>query len=132
MVGGAPATRTATAGWWAATAGMALLAVTEVVAISAARATVDSGTAGLLGGLYGLSCTLLGVGLVAAGVAVWRAHRWTGWRRGVVLLAGVWVFVPMFPALALTPTDGARLAIGAWMLLFALLGIALLTPPSRR
>ena len=62
---------------------------------------------------------------------MWRAHAWEGWRRGVVLALGVWVFVPMFPALIVTPTDGARLAIGGWMLLFAALGVALLSPVRR-
>jgi hypothetical protein len=62
---------------------------------------------------------------------MWRAQVWEGWRRGVVLALGVWVFVPMFPALIVTPTDGARLAIGGWMLLFAVLGVALLSPVRR-
>lgn len=38
-----------------------------------------------------------------------------------------WVFVPMFPALVL-PTDGARWALGGWVLLFAALGNALRRP----
>ena len=112
-------------------AGMAGLTLTELVAIAAADADYDSGIGGALGGLYGLTCTAMGVGLLMAGVAMWRAHTWEGWRRGVVLALGVWVFVPMFPALAVTPTDGARLAIGGWMLLFAALGVALLSPVRR-
>lgn len=70
----------------------------------------------------------MGVGLCVTGSSMWRARSWDGWRRGVVLALGIWVFVPMFPALALTPTDGARLAIGGWMLLFTALGAALLGP----
>ena len=87
----------------------------------------------MLGGLYGLTCTALGVGLVILGVSIARAETWTGWRRWVVLTMGTWVFVPMFPALVVTPTDGARWAIGGWMLLFVALGAALLSgrPGSR-
>ena len=110
---------------------MAGLTVTELVAIAAADADLDDGIAVGLGAVYGLDSTLLGVGLVLVGVSMWRARVWAGWRRGVVLALGVWVFVPMFPALVLTPTDGARLAIGGWMLLFAALGAALLSPVPR-
>ncbi len=42
----------------------------------------------------------------------------------MVLVAGVFVFVPMMPAL-MGPFVLARLAITAWMLLFAALGYAL-------
>jgi len=126
-----PDTRPARWGWAAAVVGMAGLAVTELVAIAAADSGVDSGIAAALGGLYGVTCTAMGVGLILAGASVWRAGVWEGWRRGVVLALGVWVFVPMFPALIVTPTDGARLAIGGWMLLFAGLGVALLSPARR-
>ena len=126
-----PDTRPARWGWAAAVVGMAGLAVTEFVAIAAADSDVDSGIGGVLGGLYGVTCTAMGVGLTLAGISIWRAQVWEGWRRGVVLALGVWVFVPMFPALIVTPTDGARLAIGGWMLLFAALGVALLSPVRR-
>ena len=106
-------------------AGMVGLTVTELVAISAADAAVDSGVAGAVGALYGLTTLALGVGLTALGVAVVRRGPWDGWRRWVVIGLGAWVFVPMTPALVLTPTDGARWAIGGWMLLFAALGVAL-------
>jgi hypothetical protein len=73
---------------------------------------------------YGLATVAIGVGLVAAGVAVLRARVWSGRHRFVPLALGVWVFVPMLPAL-LAPFVAARLAITGWMLLFALLGVAL-------
>jgi hypothetical protein len=127
-----PDSRPARWGWWAAALGMAGLAVTEVVAIAARDDMVDSSVAGVLGGLYGLDCVALGVGLTTVGASMWRSQAWEGWRRGVVLALGVWVFVPLFPALVVTPTDGARLAIGGWMLLFAALGVALLSPAALR
>jgi hypothetical protein len=55
---------------------------------------------------------------------VWRERRWTGWPRWVPLTMGVWVFVPMIPAM-LAGFLPARLAISAWMLLYAALGWAL-------
>lgn len=45
-------------------------------------------------------------------------------------MLGVWVFVPMTPAIALSFL-GARLAISGWMLLFAVLGLALVAEARR-
>lgn len=120
-----PAGRRASRGLRLAVAGMVGLTVTELVAALAADTTVDSALAGAVGALYGVTCLALGVGLVMAGNAIARGRTWTGWRRWVVLALGVWVFVPMFPALVLTPTDGSRWAIAGWMALFAALGLAL-------
>jgi hypothetical protein len=105
------------------------LAAMEVVAITARDVAVDSTTATIVGAGYGVVSFALGVTLVAAGIAIVRAGVWQRWRRWVVLASGVWVFFPMFPALA-TMTDGARLAIAGWMLLFAALGAALMRNPS--
>lgn len=104
--------------------GMALLAVTELVAITARNSTYPGDGTGVLDALYGVSSVAVGVGLVLAGIAVRRRGRWNGWRGLVVLVAGIFVFVPMMPAL-LGPFVLARLAITAWMLLFAALGYAL-------
>ncbi|GAA3229169.1 hypothetical protein GCM10017691_20990 [Pseudonocardia petroleophila] len=107
-----------------AAAGMALLAVTELIAITARDSTYPGNGTGLLDVLYGVSTIAVGVGLGLAGIAVRRGGRWTGWRGLVVLVAGIFVFVPMLPAL-MGPFVLARLAITAWMLLFAGLGYAL-------
>jgi hypothetical protein len=103
---------------------MALLAVTELLAITARSSTYPGEGTGLLDALYGVSTLGIGVGLVVAGLEVRRLGRWTGWRGLVVLVAGVFVFVPMTPAL-MGPFLLARLAITVWMLLFAGLGLAL-------
>ena len=100
-----------------AVAGWVFLAAVELAAISAANAAYPSPRTDLLDGLYGVSSVLIGIGITLAGVAVLRARRWTGWRRALVLVTGVWVFVPMTPAL-LGPFVLARLAITGWMLLF--------------
>lgn len=111
-------------GTWGSMAGMALLAVTELVAISGARSAYPSARTDLLDGLYGISSILIGVTLIMAGIAVIRIRRWQGWARMVPLLVGVYVFVPMIPAL-MGPYLLARLSIGGWMLGFAVLGWAL-------
>lgn len=116
--------RSARWGTGLAAAGMALLAVTELIAITARDSTYPGNGTGLLDALYGVSTIAVGVGLVLAGIAVRRGGRWTGWRGLVVLVAGIFVFVPMLPAL-MGPFVLARLAITAWMLLFAALGYAL-------
>lgn len=117
--------RSATAGHWLGVAGMVLLSVTELLAISAAESPLKGARADQLGIAYGVSCTLVGVGLVMVGIAVVRSGIWYGWRRYVPLAIGAWVFVPLFPALA-APFVVARLAIMGWMLLFAALGWGLL------
>lgn len=122
------------AGAWGlalAIAGMGLLALVELAAISAGNAPYPSPRTDLLDAGYGITSVVIGVGLVVAGVAVFRARRWTGWRGLLLLVTGVYVFVPMIPAL-LGPLVLARLAITGWMLLFAALGWVLLRSDARR
>lgn len=116
--------RSARWGTGVAVSGMVLLAVTELIAITARHSTYPGDGTGLLDALYGVSSLAVGVGLILSGIAVLRGGRWTGWRGLVVLVTGVFVFVPMTPAL-MGPFVLARLAITAWMLLFAALGYAL-------
>ena len=111
-------------GTGAAVCGMAGLAVTELLAITARSSTYPGEGTGLLDTLYGVSTIGIGVGLVLTGLEVRRLGRWTGWRGLVVLVTGVFVFVPMTPAL-MGPFLLARLAITVWMLLFAAIGFAL-------
>lgn len=120
-----PRTRLGLVGAYGAAIAMVALAVMEAVAITVRDAAVDSSAAAVVGAGYGVVSIALGTTLVVAGIAVARAGAWQGWRRWVVLALGVWVFFPMIPALA-TMTDGARLAIAGWMLLFGALGIALM------
>ena len=116
--------RSARWGTGLAASGMALLAITELLAITARNSTYPGEGTGLLDALYGFSSVMVGVGLILAGIAVRRRGRWTGWRGAVVLVAGIFVFVPMTPAL-MGPFILARLALTVWMLLFAALGYAL-------
>jgi len=113
-------------GHYAAVACMIGFAVTELAAIPAATDSMDTSRVGVLEAMYGIFSMLLGAALIAEGIAVARAGAWRGWRRWVPLALGVWVFMPMTPALALSFT-GARYAIAGWMLLFAALGWTLST-----
>jgi hypothetical protein len=107
-----------------AMAGMGLLTVTELVAIGGADAAYPSPQTGTIGALYGIATMLTGVTLIMAGIAVIKTRRWQGWRRVIPLILGVYVFVPLTPALFASFVL-ARLAIGGWMLGFAFLGWAL-------
>ena len=107
-----------------AVSGMALLAVTELIAISARNSTYPGDGTAFLDMLYGVSSVAVGLGMILAGIAVRNGGRWTGWRGLVALVAGIFVFVPMMPAL-MGPFILARVAITVWMLLFAALGYAL-------
>lgn len=113
----------------AAFAGLALLTVTEALAIAAWRATDSTPIAGFLDGLYGIAMLTAGLGLVVAGLSVVRAQRWSGGYRYVLLAIGIYVFFPMIPAIFAGFTE-ARLAITGWMALFAVLGHALVRESS--
>ncbi len=107
-----------------AVGGMVGLAVTELVAIAARHDDMETTRVAVLGTVYGVVSVASGIGLVLEGIAARREGVWAGWQRWLLLVTGVWVFVPMLPALALSFV-GARLAIAGWMLLFAALGWAL-------
>ncbi len=105
-----------------AIAGMVGLTVMEaVVSFLGFGITVTSARGQLLGSLYGVASMTIGLGLVMAGVGLVRRPVFEGRGRWVVLALGVWVFVPMTPAL-FAPMVWGRLAIIGWMLLFAALG----------
>jgi hypothetical protein len=113
--------RLARVGFWLAAVALGLLAVVEVIALSAANASLTDPEAVLIVSLYGLPTLLTGAGLVLGGVGIARSSELTGWRRWLPLVLGVWVFVPMLPAL-FGPYEAGRLALIGWMALFGALG----------
>jgi hypothetical protein len=115
-------------GTWVGLAGMALLAANELVAISARNALVDDSTGSLVGTLYSLPMLLLGIGPLVAGIGVVRTRLLDGAARWLLLGLGVFVFVVMFPAV-FGPMVAGRLAIGAWLLGYAWLGLVLRQSP---
>jgi hypothetical protein len=112
-------------GYYAALGGMLALAIIELVAIIPASEALEAPMVVALGVAYGIVAFVIGVGIVAMGVAVIRSGALSGWDRWVPLSLGLWVFFPMMPAIA-TSFLGARLSIAGWMLLFAALGWVIL------
>lgn len=126
--GAAGSGRLASSGHLLSVGGLGLLTLTEFAAIGAATAPTTGAWADAMNTLYGVSTLGTGLGLLLLGTAVVRAGRWSGWARWLPLALGVWVFVPLTPALVLSFL-GARLAISGWMLLFAA-GAGVPRPPS--
>lgn len=123
--------RAARSGYVIGLVGMLLLAVTELIAIGASAALYPSEDTAPLDMFYGVSSVAVGIGWVVGGIAAIRGGGWSGWRRLLPLVIGIYVFVPMTPAI----TAGfipARLSITGWMLLFAVLGLAIVRKSDRR
>jgi len=112
-------------GGWGAVVGMGGAAVAELVSISGVDSARSSARADAIGVVYGFASVLIGVGLVLAGIAVIRAQRWHRWARIVPVLLGIYVFVPLTPALLVSRDPVGRIAIAGWMVGFAVLGWAL-------
>jgi hypothetical protein len=108
-------------GFVVAMTGMGLLTIMELLAISAARSVMPSRRTELLDSGYGLACAVSGIGLAVMGIEALRFGAWRGWRRYLPLALGIYVFVPMFPAI-FSGFVAARLGIAGWMLSFAALG----------
>ena len=123
--------RMASAGLWVTQVGLVVLTLTELYAVRAAESAYPGPHTGTLDLLYGSSSIASGIGFVLLGIAVLRAGVVTSAARWLPLVLGIWVFVPMTPAIMLGHVP-ARLSITAWMLLFAALGFALLRAPTRR
>lgn len=111
----------ARAGLRVAAATMLCLAVFEFVAIAAADSVMGDPLNTAVVTVYGVLTLAIGAALVAGGIGVLRGGQWTGAKRFLPLILGIYVFVPMLPALA-GPSYLGRIALGAWLLLFALLG----------
>lgn len=120
--------RTARIATRAAVVGLILLAVNELITIAAYDAATDSSLAMLVNNLYGPPVILIGAGLVVAGAVLLRQGSapfgGARWIPVVVLGLGVYVFVPLTPAIMGSFTAG-RLGIGGWMLVFGVLGYGL-------
>lgn len=114
----------ATVGGLGSVVAMVLLSVQELVSISVRDDLVTSAAADTVNSTYGIVSILNGIALIVLGVAVLRARRWTGWTRWLPLALGVYVFVPLTPAI-FGPFLVGRAAIGLWLVLFGVLGLAL-------
>jgi hypothetical protein len=112
-------------------AGLVLLTACELWGLAYVNVANAATGPGVLGAAYGVATLLIGVGLIVAGIAVVRAGQWPGWRRPTLLIGGIAVFAVVLPGV-FGPFLAGRLAISAWMVFWAALGVALIerTPPS--
>ena len=120
-------------GLWVGAAGLALLTIVELIAMTAADVAADSAYAATVSSLYAIPTLTTGAGLVVGGLGFLRSGTLPGgiiprgWRRWVPLIIGGYVFVPLLPAI-MAPFLFGRLAIMGWMITFALLGWMLIKP----
>ncbi|MBG6214772.1 MULTISPECIES: hypothetical protein [unclassified Cryobacterium] len=104
-----------------AVSGLVLLTILELVAITAADAMMGDPLYLTITAVYGIPTLIAAVGLVLGGIGILRAGVWQSGGRFLPLILGVFVFVPVMPALA-GPNWAGRVAIGIWCLLFAVQG----------
>lgn len=121
LCGAVGTSRLARVGAWLLVAGTVGLTLAEVNTMRYADWTNDAANAGLMGASYGITCTVMGIGAILAGVGVLRTRLWGGWRAWTPMAIGIAQFVVLTPGM-FGGFVTARLAIGTWMLLFAALG----------
>jgi hypothetical protein len=105
--------------------GALLLAFAEVTTLSAPGTSET---------LFAIAPTLVGIGLVLAGIAVVRTGRWTGWRRWVTLALGVYVFVVLTPLIITSggpPAPPAIAGLLVWQVLWVLIAVAVVVEAQR-
>jgi len=103
-------------------AGLGLLALLELVAMSAATTANDSTLGTTIDSLYTIPVLMSGVGLLVAGTGLLRRHTLGRTLPWTLVALGVFVFVGLIPAIATDSFVGGRLAIMAWMVGFVVLG----------
>ncbi|MBA2560768.1 MAG: hypothetical protein H0V07_12970 [Propionibacteriales bacterium] len=122
------ATRAARIATRVALAGLILLVVAELSALALYDAATDSALATVIASSFMLPVLLIGVGFTVAGVALIRqgaaGRAGVQWLPAAVLAPGIYVFTVFIPLINQSDFI-ARLGIGGWMLLFAVLGYGL-------
>jgi hypothetical protein len=116
--------KVARSGAWLLVAGTVLLTGSELLTMRYVDWSSDAANGGLMGAAYGISCTLMGLGAIAAGAGVLRTKAWSGWRAWTPMVIGVSQFVMLTPGM-FSGFVIARIVIGTWMLMFAALGWSL-------
>ncbi len=71
-----------------------------------------------------LGALLCALGMILVGIAVLKNRMWTGWKRFIPLLVGLYPFIFMFPILIFTGTR-PPVMIGLWGFAWILLGIVI-------
>jgi hypothetical protein len=83
------------------------------------------GPSGVAEPLIQFGTLIAALGLVMAGIAVWRGRRWIDARRYVPLALGLY-FLVVFMPLLIAAGEPNFLVLGGWGVLWALLGLSLL------
>lgn len=117
-------------GLLAATASMAAFGVLEVVAITAMNTVMGGVWNTVIVTAYGFLSIAIGAALVVGGIGVLKHGAWSGSKRWLPLILGVYVFVPLLPSL-MGPNVLGRVTISVWVLLFSWLGWVLWHTESR-
>jgi hypothetical protein len=118
-------TRLARGGAIVAVIGMVGLTGMEVYAREFAEWSTKAANEGTMGAGYGITTSLVGLGMLVAGISVLRTRRWTGVWRFIPLSIGVMHFAVVTPAMFSNVYVLARIAIIGWIALFGALGWAL-------
>ncbi|WP_314502660.1 hypothetical protein [uncultured Microbacterium sp.] len=97
------------------------LSVQELVAITAAESGYPSPLTDVIESTYGVITLAAGAVLIVFGIAAARARVLSGPGRWLILVIGIWVIVPLTPAI-FAGFELGRIAIGLWFLLFTWMG----------
>jgi hypothetical protein len=109
-----------------AAAGTLILFFAELASIPIKDQRLDDTAPQVIGGVFGLGVALTAIGLLVAGVAVTRSGEWTGWRRYVLLGAGIWSLV----MIGLSVTSALSLGVAIYGLTLCVLFAAVITQQS--
>ncbi|TFD34165.1 hypothetical protein [Cryobacterium cryoconiti] len=111
----------ATIGGIASVLAMLALSVQELLVINAADSAYPSPLTDVIEAAFGTITLATGAALIVLGIAAVRARVLSGSGRWLMLGIGVWVIVPLTPAI-FAGFELGRIAIGLWLLLFTWLG----------
>lgn len=123
--------RPATIGLWAAIVGFVGLAACELASGAVGGQSATSSTAQNVGTAFGIASLLTALGSVVAGIAIVRAHLWTGLGRWIVLVSGVLMIAVVTPAIIVGDLWPRILALILWSITFVPMGRAISTSEPR-
>jgi len=81
--------------------------------------------------LLGICTPVIGLGMLLCGIAVLREQRWRSWTRFTPFVCGLYTFLIILPAFAITGGPNF-LAIAGWGVCWLLFGLALWTESAER
>ncbi|QHT68789.1 hypothetical protein GXP67_20110 [Rhodocytophaga rosea] len=79
-----------------------------------------------------IGALLNAIGMLIIGIIVVRVKVWQGWQRWIPLSVGLYPFLVMFPILILAGGRPPSTIIGAWGLIWAILGLSIYSTASKK